>query len=155
PFPLPDHGRFGLHWPTEIGMESLRLERKDRASTPSPLEDADALFASEKYEHALDLYRRQEGHARDDESTREAQYKAALCCERINQTTQAMEQYEELRRGRGPWAVLAGCRLWQLHLRNKEFVRAEAVLLESSLKDEPWQLLPHLPAAEKHEVLNT
>jgi tetratricopeptide (TPR) repeat protein len=153
-FPLPDHGQFGLHWPHEIGLEYLSLERQDRAPAPSPLEAADALFVAEKYEQALELYRSQADHARDTEAVTEARYKAALCCEKINQTTPAMEQYEELRRGRNPWAILASCRLWQLHLRSKDFVRAEAVLLESSLKDNPAQLLPHLPAVEKHEVLN-
>jgi serine/threonine protein kinase/tetratricopeptide (TPR) repeat protein len=150
-FPLAQaRGDFGLHWPPEVGLTYLHLARQAQAIAPSPLETADEHFTAGRYEAALSLYRRQ--LVRGREGAGEARYKAALCLEKMNRGEEALREYEKVSQAGERWAVLAGCHLWMLLRKRKDFERAEAALAGSVLRSKPEEALLVLPEEMRKEI---
>src|SRR4029078_10788295 len=58
-FPLSASGVCGLHWPSKVGLRSLRGVRQTLAASASPLEKGDALYLHDRPAEALDFYRQQ------------------------------------------------------------------------------------------------
>ena len=78
-FPLPTTSGSGpaLLWPTGVAVASYQVRTQSLESpTPSPLEQADRLFATGDYLRASGLYA--------DLTTPEARYKLAVCLDRLN-----------------------------------------------------------------------
>lgn len=153
-FPLSPHaGSFGVVWPHGVRLAAFRAERLSQPPRPSPLERADGLYAAGKFEDAARAY--QEVKTADPAVSQEARFKTGQCFRELKRDADAATQFEVVAAEDGPrWPPMAACELWILHLRKKEFAKAEVVLTSLTARYKFEDLLTYLPEETRQTILS-
>jgi WD40 repeat protein len=119
---------YGVIWPAGVRIARLSAEHQLLPAFPSRLEQADELFLRGEWEAARRVYDEQ-ARTEDVELRREADYKAALCWLQAGDDAEALARFGKLQQadaGNGKWPLRAGCQIWIVQLRHKEFEKAQA-----------------------------
>ncbi len=152
-FPIPPHtGSFAVVWPQGVPLTEFRAEKLSLPPRPSPLEEADSLYAAGKFDEAVRAYQAQ-AKSTDRLLSQEARFKAGQCLRELKRDTDATAMFATVAGEDGPrWPPLASCEMWILHLRNKEFDQAEGVLTSLSARYKFEDLLSFLPEETRQSI---
>jgi serine/threonine protein kinase/tetratricopeptide (TPR) repeat protein len=157
PFPLsPAEGEqwtFGVLWPEDISVVSVRAQEVDVPREPSPLERGDRKFAVRQFAEAREEYRQHQESA-------EALFKTGLCSLRLNQQDEAIATFNELAGQAAdadpkskPWAMHALLRLAQYHLDQDDLDKFNEVINDLAGYFDLTQVMRWLSEVERDEVL--
>jgi WD40 repeat protein/tetratricopeptide (TPR) repeat protein len=148
-FPLgrAARGFFGLDLPPTARIERLVASRQRPPQLPSWMEKGDELYAKGDFSGALDAYRKLVRDAANSQVGQEAKCKEGVCLVALGQAEDAIQVFQQLKAEPGErWPVIAGCRLWLLHLQRKELDEAYAVYAELSSQRRLEQIAALVPA---------
>ena len=146
-------GVFAVCWPKPVGVRRLVAHRQAMAAAPSALERGDALHAAGDFTAALEEYRRQEITAAKPSIAHEARYKQAVCLIALKREEDAAGILQSLLDPSGSrLAMLAGCQLWRLRLRQKRLEDADVLLTQMSTAYDFKQLAPMVPQGLLREI---
>ncbi|HVX16230.1 MAG TPA: protein kinase [Pirellulales bacterium] len=147
-FPLPRTrtGAFGLVWPTQASLKTLRARRKAPPSVPSKIEQADEMLARGELNAAADAYREVSVSSAGTALGDEALFKLATCLTSLGSTDEARELFTRLAASDGDrWSLLAACQIWLQYIRGNRLSEAQEVfesLLARHGADKFEQVLP-------------
>jgi tRNA A-37 threonylcarbamoyl transferase component Bud32 len=156
-FPTRQGGVFGILWPDGIPLSKLQGLRRPLPAQPTVVETGDKFFAAGEYEKAVQEYQRVRPAA-NEQGRQEAQVKEALAWMALEQHREATLLLEKVASQSGPrWPYVAACQLWLLHLREKDFARAEMMqsqLLTRQQLDRIDQVAAWIPLQDRQRIVS-
>jgi tetratricopeptide (TPR) repeat protein len=129
-FPLGHtaRGSFALDLPATARIEHLVASCQRPPEQKSGMEQGDEFYANGEPSRALEAYREQERNAANAEVAQEAKCKQGVCLADLGRAEDAIRIFEDLEAETGDrWPIIAGCRLWLLHLQQRHLDEASAV----------------------------
>lgn len=147
-------GRFGVYLPREGEVVEVRATRQSTPRTPSPLEQADALFAAGDFREAMRFYAQQAIEAEEESIGREALYKEGLCHAELKRFDEAEQRFTQLSGSADrEWSARAACQLWLLQLRQNKDDEADVTLQSLSSLYTFEELAVLIPPDDRDRVL--
>ncbi len=147
-------GEFGIEWPIQARLVSLRAERKTQAESSSPLEQGDASFANGDFSSALTAYLGQAREYVDAETGQRARYSAALCLLSLGRDKEAEETLTQLAgEADTRWSAMAAMQLWVRLVRKKRFTESDVYFEGLSTRFQNAQLAELIPNELRDELV--
>jgi tetratricopeptide (TPR) repeat protein len=156
-FPLghAEPGRYGILWPVEVPIQRITAALRVLPAEPSPLEQGDRLYSQGDFDPALQYYRQQVQAAHGRTFEQEARFKEASCLLQLNRRSEAESILTQLAADSGErFPVLAGTRLWLLHLEDGNWQAADAAFASLSARFTYQVLATHVPYALRQRIVH-
>ena len=145
---------FAVYWPPGMKLASLRAHRLPLPEHPSPLENGDAHYASERFAEALVAYEKQAESNELGEMAQQVRYKQAMCLLALGRKTEGEKILENLAGQTGHrWPALAVCQLWARYVQGKRLDRADDFFNVVVSRYRIEQLLPLIPRSIQREII--